>query len=181
MKTSFTAVPALILVVLMTGCSSDDLSEEERVEAFCDLVALGRGLEQSPEYITLTQDMMVAIANATGDTDPEAVAAIQAWGEALYDLEGQVIPIYEGMLDVVEDPEIREGIEITIDLTRDFGLPYATQFAEATSVSEWQAIMAALQAESEEKLEDPHVLDALTALDDYAVGQCGFPLSMEND
>jgi hypothetical protein len=173
MRRTVIAVPALALALLVSGCSSG--------ESFCDLVAQGRALEQSGELESVTLEVSTAVANATSDTDPAAVAAIQAWGETLYDLEQQVIPIYENLLAATDDPDIQEGIQLTIDLTRDFGLPYAQQFSEATSVSEWQAILQALTNESAEWLEKPGVEDALVGLDDYSIAECGFPLSTEND
>jgi hypothetical protein len=173
MRRTVVAVPALALALLVSGCSSG--------ESFCDLVAQGRALEQTEEFQDATLQMSAAIANATSDTDPAAIAAIQDWGEILYDLELQVIPIYEDLLGTVDDPEILEGIQLTIDLTEEFGLPYAQQFSEATTLSEWQSILTALTNESAERLEEPGIEDALTRLDDYSIAQCGFPLSTEND
>jgi hypothetical protein len=182
MKTRLLAVPTLAVTLIAAGCSSGDspavsyTSETERIEAFCDVVAEMTALDESGEFEDLNAQMALAVANATSDTDPEAIAAVQAWGDALYRYEQQVIPLYEDLLAITDDPQLQRGLRLTIDINTDLGLTYAKRFSEITSVSDMQDNSNELTEATLALLEDQEDYAALVALDTYVVDQCGMTL-----
>ncbi|MBN2176247.1 MAG: hypothetical protein JW722_01145 [Demequinaceae bacterium] len=174
-------VPILALLLLVAGCSSatdtETLTEEERVEAFCNLVADGRALEDDLDLNGLTTQMQVAVTAATTDDDPEAIAAIRTWGVALETGGEGIAAIYDGLLDLVDDPALKRGIEISIDLNRDLTASVGKTLSGVDSLAEFNDIMTQFNADMMARVPEAEDLDAILYLDQYSQDNCGFPLS----
>jgi hypothetical protein len=173
--------PILALALLVAGCSSatdtTNMTEEERIEAFCDLVADGRTLETDLDINGLTMQMQVAVTNATTDDDPDAIAAIREWGTALEAGGKGAAEIYEDILDLVDDPQLVRAIKISIDLNGTLTTSVGKSLSEVDNLTEFTTIMTQFNTDMMARVPEDEDMDAILYLDEYSQDNCGFALS----
>jgi hypothetical protein len=120
--------------------------------------------------------MLTAVANATTDDDPAAIAAIHAWGAAFAAGLPEVVRLYEELLELNEDPALERGIELVIELNRIFVADLASNIEGVETLIEMDAVFADFAKATEAAVADPDDQRAIETLNDYSVETCGFPL-----
>jgi hypothetical protein len=184
-----TRAPLVLLAALaLTACSSSTgeptsssialpspapAGDAGQIGAFCALVVEGQDYESDTEAAELWESMNNAIATATTDDDPSAIAAIRAWGAYLEVAVDEFIPVYEQLLSITDDPLLRRAIEITTELHRDLGATAANSFANVTSIAEYNTLQNSVFGDTLAAYEDPDDREALLYFDDYILENCG--------
>lgn len=142
-------------------------------EEFCALLLEVRELDDSisPE----SDRMYAAIQAAETMDDPEALAAAQAWAQALLDMVEPSMQKYEQAKALTDDPELLAGLDVTIRVNDELTVPMTERILAAKSYGEVNDILLDLneQAAASVTAQDAQ---AIQALNNYSLDVCGFAL-----
>lgn len=146
------------------------------VGAYVEFCAIILEVRESDDSLSPYSDVLWARLLAAEEPDNvEALEAIHAWAQAMADKVGPANEKYEQAKTLIDDPMLIEGLDMAIRANEELTVPLAERAIAVQSIDEFYVLLDEFSEGAAANLGTDEA-EAITALNDFSIAQCGFAL-----